>query len=82
MKLFTIGHSNHTLDKFTRLLEDNGVTLLVDVRSTPYSRYHSQFNKESERVLLQQNIGNACRQAIGRAAAANLLQEGALPGED
>jgi uncharacterized protein (DUF488 family) len=46
MKLFTIGYSNHSLDKFVRLLEDNGIMVLVDVRTTPYSRYNPQFNKE------------------------------------
>jgi uncharacterized protein (DUF488 family) len=44
MKLFTIGHSNHSLDKFIRLLEDNGIMTLVDVRTAPHSRYNPQFN--------------------------------------
>jgi uncharacterized protein (DUF488 family) len=47
MKLFTIGHSNHDLEKFIRLLEDNSITTLVDVRTMPYSRHNPQFNKES-----------------------------------
>lgn len=47
MKLFTIGHSNHTLDKFIRLLKTNGVQTLVDIRTAPYSRYNPQFNKAS-----------------------------------
>ncbi len=46
MKLFTIGHSNHSIEKFIRLLEDNGVMTLVDVRTAPASRYNPQFNKE------------------------------------
>ena len=46
MKLITIGHSNHTIEKFIRLLEDNGVMTLVDVRTAPASRYNPQFNKE------------------------------------
>ena len=33
MKLFTIGHSNHSLGRFIRLLEDNGIMVLVDVRT-------------------------------------------------
>lgn len=37
MKLLTIGHSNHSLDKFIRLLEANGVMTLVDVRTAPAS---------------------------------------------
>jgi len=54
MKLYTIGHSNHSVDKLIRLLEDNHVTTLVDVRTVPYSRYNSQFNKENLEFLLPQ----------------------------
>ena len=57
MKLFTIGHSNHSLESFLRLLEENGVMTLVDVRSMPYSRYNPQFNKENlESALPQHDI--------------------------
>ena len=47
MKLYTIGHSNHSSLDFIKLLEENGIMQLVDVRSAPYSRYNPQFNKES-----------------------------------
>ncbi len=47
MKLFTIGHGNHAIEKFIRLLEDMGVMTLVDVRTAPASRYNPQFNKET-----------------------------------
>lgn len=57
MKLFTIGHSNHSLEKFIRLLEDNGIMVLVDVRTAPYSRHNPQFNKENlESALSQRDI--------------------------
>ena len=39
MRLFTVGHSNHSPDRFQRLLSDNGIEVLVDVRSWPHSRY-------------------------------------------
>ena len=42
----TIGHSNHPLERFVDLLKAGGVTLLVDVRSMPYSRRFPQFGKE------------------------------------
>jgi len=42
--IYTIGHSNHSIDKFIGLLRRYGVTAIADVRSTPYSRYHPQFN--------------------------------------
>ena len=47
MKLYTIGHSNHSIEKFASLLDENGIALLVDVRTAPYSRYNPQFNKEN-----------------------------------
>lgn len=39
MELFTIGHSNHSADKFLKLVKDAGITMLVDVRSKPNSRF-------------------------------------------
>jgi uncharacterized protein (DUF488 family) len=42
--LFTIGHSNHSLDRFLELLQQHQITAIGDVRSTPYSRYCPQFN--------------------------------------
>ncbi len=52
MKLFTIGHSNHSLEKLVSLLVDHSVITLVDVRSTPYSRFNPQFNKENLKLEL------------------------------
>jgi uncharacterized protein (DUF488 family) len=46
MKLYTIGHSNHPLERFIQLLEQNNISLLVDVRTAPYSRYNLHFNRE------------------------------------
>lgn len=46
MTIYTIGHSNITVDDFIRLLHKAGIEALVDVRSSPHSKYASQFNKE------------------------------------
>lgn len=43
--IYTIGHSNTTIDEFVGLLAAQGITLVIDVRSEPYSKYASQFNK-------------------------------------
>ena len=43
--VFTIGHSNHAIESFIALLKQHGVTALADVRSSPYSRFNTQFNK-------------------------------------
>ena len=57
MRLFTIGHSVHTLGKFVHLLDENGIMLLVDVRTAPASRYQPQFNKAHlEQALPQHDI--------------------------
>lgn len=45
-ELLTIGHSNHPIETFLDLLRRHRVTALADVRSTPYSRRHPQFNRE------------------------------------
>lgn len=44
--LYTIGHSNHSIGNFINLLRQHNITTIADVRSEPYSRYHSQFNKD------------------------------------
>ena len=45
--VYTIGHSNHPIDKFIGLLRQYGITAVTDVRSAPYSRHYPQFNGES-----------------------------------
>jgi uncharacterized protein (DUF488 family) len=42
--IYTIGHSNHTQEVFLDLLRANGIKVLVDTRSAPYSKYVRQFN--------------------------------------
>ena len=42
----TVGHSNHPIERFVELLKAGGVQVLVDVRSTPYSRRFPQFGRE------------------------------------
>jgi len=43
--LYTIGHSNHSIEKFISLLNFHNITYLVDVRTSPYSRWNPQFIK-------------------------------------
>ncbi len=55
--IYTIGHSNHPLEHFLDLLHEREVTCLVDVRSSPYSRYATQFNREAlEHPLRREGI--------------------------
>ncbi|GAB4335922.1 MAG: hypothetical protein Kow0089_05900 [Desulfobulbaceae bacterium] len=51
--IYTIGHSNHPIDKFIGLLKQHGITAVADVRSAPYSRFNPQFNKEDLTASLQ-----------------------------
>ena len=51
--LYTVGHSNHDWETFLDLLNVNSVTCIVDVRSSPYSRYCPQFNRDTLQQALE-----------------------------
>ena len=53
--LFTIGHSNHTIMTFLDLLKKHGINCLCDVRSSPYSKYADQYNRESLKYAMKEN---------------------------
>ncbi len=44
--IYTIGHSSHEFNRFVALLKRHGIEAVADVRSTPYSRWQPQFNRE------------------------------------
>jgi uncharacterized protein (DUF488 family) len=46
-RLYTIGHSTHTIAELVALLRQAGVDLLVDVRAFPRSRTNPQFNEDT-----------------------------------
>ena len=54
-KIWTIGHSTHTLEKFIAMLTSFQIELLVDIRSFPGSRRYPHFNKEALSVSLPAN---------------------------
>ena len=55
--IFTIGHSVQVFSEFTKKLKDNQIDMLVDVRTSPYSRYCPQFNRNAlSRGLQEENI--------------------------
>jgi uncharacterized protein (DUF488 family) len=45
--VFTVGHSNRTLDALLGILRAHGIECLADVRSVPRSRHNPQFNAEA-----------------------------------
>lgn len=52
MELFTIGHSNLSVEAFVLLLQQHGITAVVDVRSHPFSRYLPHFNQSEIKASL------------------------------
>ena len=44
--VYTVGHSTLPLEDFVGVLTRNEITGLADVRSSPYSRFNPQFNRE------------------------------------
>src|SRR3972149_6405534 len=51
-ELYTIGYSTHSIGEFIKLLTMHSITAVCDVRSTPYSQFTPQFNRE----LLQKEL--------------------------
>lgn len=46
-RLFTIGHSNHSVEYLLHLIKGHSITAVCDVRSSPYSSFAPQFNQNS-----------------------------------
>lgn len=53
--IYTIGHSIYKIEEFGGLLKQNQINTIVDVRSTPYSKFAPQYNKELLKQYLKQN---------------------------
>lgn len=53
--LWTVGHSNHDLDAFVKLILAERVGFLVDVRSYPYSRFAPHFNGDELQAALSKH---------------------------
>lgn len=51
--VYTIGHGNQRLGDFLTLLKRHEIQTLVDVRSTPYSRFNPDFNRADLNGYLQ-----------------------------
>lgn len=45
LTIYTIGHSNYTVEFFVEQLKKHGIDRLVDVRSIPSSKYIPHFNR-------------------------------------
>ncbi len=44
--IYTVGHSNHSIEKFINLLKSNNIDKIIELRSVPKSKYCPHFNKQ------------------------------------
>lgn len=52
--IFSIGHSNQSIQAFIELLRQHNIQILIDVRSSPYSRYVPHFNSTALASAIEQ----------------------------
>jgi len=53
--IYTIGHSNHSIEKFIDLLQQHEIETVIEVRSVPKSKYSDHFNKPNLNYELSKN---------------------------
>ena len=53
--IYTIGHSNHSMDEFIALLKQHGIEVLADVRRFPSSRRLPHFNRPNMAEALREH---------------------------
>jgi len=51
--LYTVGHSVHPIDHFIQILKMNKIDAVADVRSSPYSKFTPQFNRDHLKECLK-----------------------------
>lgn len=52
--VFTIGHSNHSRERFMELLRGAGIAAVADVRSKPFSRRYPHFSRPALAKTLEE----------------------------
>ena len=55
MMLYTIGHSNRSMEEFLELLKEHEILEVVDIRSLPGSNKYPHFNSENLANVLAEN---------------------------
>ncbi|MCA0176812.1 MAG: DUF488 domain-containing protein [Proteobacteria bacterium] len=76
--IFTIGHSNHSIETFVDLLREQRIERVIDVRKIPMSRANPQFNADTlPGSLAASEIGYEHVAALGglRAKAKDLPRD-------
>jgi uncharacterized protein (DUF488 family) len=52
----TVGHSNLEITRFISLIKKHGINCVVDVRSTPFSEFNPQFNRDNLKDSLEKTV--------------------------
>lgn len=52
LQIYTLGHSNHSMERFLELLRLHGIVAVADVRRWPSSKFSSHYNKKELEVCL------------------------------
>lgn len=79
LQIWTIGHSNHSYDRFRDLLRKAGINAIADVRTAPFSRRFPHFNADKLSTNLRQDgiaYVSLGKQLGGRPTSASLYIEG------
>lgn len=53
-RIFTIGHSNRRIADFLALLGEHEIDVLVDTRSSPFSKFAPQFNQQNLKLSVRE----------------------------
>lgn len=83
--LYTIGYSGFAIDDFIKALHQYGIDVIVDVRSSPYSAYYRDYDKENLMRQLKQSgvmYGNFACEFGARQEDKSLYLNGRLDFEE
>ena len=53
--IYTIGYSGFSIEDFVKKIKNNNINCVIDVRSSPFSKYFPQYNKEFVKKYLNNN---------------------------
>lgn len=66
LTVFTVGHSNHPIERFRAILKQTGIEMLADIRRFPGSRKHPHFHGDAlASALIQHGIAYHWIEALG-----------------
>lgn len=66
MKIYTIGHSDHSKEAFIGMLHHAEIDFIADVRAFPYNKKHPRFNGEEMKTWLKsENVNYEHMPALG-----------------